>query len=101
MQFLLRISEYFGGNYLTLVMLPIFRSASGDDFDDVLMSFGFSNRVRGTSANFMRNSMKILKTNVGFCHPIIAPAFSNEGLFSYMFYLIAVVDCMFVWRFQS
>lgn len=54
MQFLLRISEYFGGNYLNLVMLPIFRSASGDDFDDAYMSFGFSNRVRGTNSNFMK-----------------------------------------------
>jgi hypothetical protein len=44
---LLRISECFGGNYLTLVMLPIFRSATGDDFNDAHMSFGFSNRVKG------------------------------------------------------
>ncbi|KAG0609564.1 hypothetical protein M758_8G193900 [Ceratodon purpureus] len=44
---LLRISECFGGNTLTLVVLPIFRSASGDDFDDAHMSFRFSNRVKG------------------------------------------------------
>jgi len=66
MQVLLRISECFGGNYLTLVMLPIFRSASGNDFDDVHMSFGFSNRVRGTCAKCMWNSIWILAVNVAF-----------------------------------
>jgi hypothetical protein len=48
MQVLLRISECFGSNFLTLVMLPIFRSANGDDFDDAHMSFRFSTRVKGT-----------------------------------------------------
>lgn len=48
MQVLLTINDCFGVNYLRLVMLPIFRAANGDDFDDAHMSFRFSNRVKGT-----------------------------------------------------
>lgn len=44
---LLKINDCFGVNYLRLVMLPIFRAANGDDFDDAHMSFRFSNRVKG------------------------------------------------------
>lgn len=69
MQVLLRIRECFGSNYLTLVMLPIFRSANGDDFDDANMSFRFSNRVKGTFSkvhDLMLRSVDLYLSMLGF-----------------------------------
>lgn len=48
-QVLLEINECFGSSYHTFVVLPIFRSANGDNIDDLHMSFKFVSRIKGNT----------------------------------------------------
>lgn len=47
MQFLLSVSELFGDEYLTHIMLPVFLVAVGDDGDLSLFPAAMQSRIKG------------------------------------------------------
>lgn len=60
-QVLLEINECFGNSYHTFVVLPVFRSANGDNIDDLHMSFKFVSRIKGKSIDWLLCFLRFCK----------------------------------------